>query len=657
MRRTAIVAVLAACLSAAAGVAVGADIPEWVRVAAQRPDPAGTTAGVVVLFHEQRIDWTKPDRRVVTTRRVVRIRNTEGRGYASASLGYCADTDKVRGMRAWILAPSGSGTEYGKERLVDRAVLDGALYSEIRLQELSLVDDVLPGSVFASETAIEDRTPCGQAEWDFQEEEAPTLVSRLAIELPPGWRAEATTFNRPSVVPVSEGAAQVWEARDVPAFPDENASPPAESLVPRIGVTCAPPNGGAADPSASFRSWGELSRWIASLMDPMSVADDSIARTARRLVAGSATRADSVRAIAGYVQRLQYAALQLGIRKSGGARPRPARQVLATGYGDCKDKASLMRSLLAALGIPALPILVSATDPDRVRTEWPSPQPFDHCILGVSLPSIGDSYPQLLSKSTGSLVVFDPTDPYTAFGDLPAGEQGGLGLPVSADGEDLVRLPVLPIERRREDRRLDLSLGAEGSLAGRIEERAWGQAGRNRLMEAGGTSATRAQRWAETWLAQSLGGATVSEASLSLDGGRGSCAWSVRFQAPRYAQVLSDRMLVLRPFFIGNGEREPCDGEKRTLPIRLAAEAYRESVTVRLPQGYAVEELPPPTRVESVFGRFEATAEVRDGVFHAVRSIEIPSARVEAGECGRLKSFFDRIRAAERVTFVVTRAP
>ena len=656
MRRAAIVAVLAASLAAGARVAAAGEVPAWVHAAAERPDPAGTAAGAVVLFHEQRIDWTKPERRVVTTRRVLRIRNTEGRGFARASLGYCVDTDKVRGMRAWVLSPSGSATEYGKDHLIDRALLDGALYSEIRLQVLTPTLDVLPGEVFASETVLEDRTPCGQAEWDFQEE-IPTLVSRLAIEMPPGWRAEATTFNRPALAPVAEGAARVWEARDLPAFPDEAASPPAESLVPRVGVTCVPPDGGAADPSASFRSWSELSRWIASLMDPMSAADDSIARTARRLVAGSATRADSVRAIARYVQRLQYAALQLGLRKSGGARPRPARQVLATGYGDCKDKASLMRSLLAAVGVPAVPIIVSASDPDRVRSEWPSPQPFDHCILGVSLPSSGDSYPLLRGPHTGSLVVFDPTDPYTAFGDLPAGEQGGLALPVSAGGEDLVRLPVLPVERRREDRRLDLSLGSEGSLAGRIEERAWGQAGRSRMMEAGGTSATRAQRWAETWLARSLGGATVSEASLVMDSARGSCAWNVRFQAPRYAQVLSDRMLVLRPFFLGAGARGPCDGETRTLPIRLEAEAYRESVTMRLPPGFAVEDLPAPTRVESPFGRFEATAEVKEGVFLAVRSIEIPPARVEADQCGQLKSFFDRVRAAERATLVVSRAP
>src|SRR5262245_6821961 len=157
-----------AALSLLAPARSGAsDAPAWVREAARMPDPANVgTAGAVVLLHEQIVDWSKPDRRVVTTRRAVRVRTTKGRPFAQAGLGYCSDTDKVRSFRAWRVDVSGSVTEYGKEDVVDRTRLNGALYSEVRVQIIT-PSDIELGGVFASESVIEDRTPCGQARWDF----------------------------------------------------------------------------------------------------------------------------------------------------------------------------------------------------------------------------------------------------------------------------------------------------------------------------------------------------------------------------------------------------------------------------------------------------------------------------------------------------------
>jgi hypothetical protein len=44
-----------------------------------------------------------------------------------------------------------------------------------------------------------------------------------------------------------------------------------------------------------------------------------------------------------------------------------------------------MRAMLKALKIEAYPIVIFSGDPTYVREEWPSPNQFNHCIIGVKV--------------------------------------------------------------------------------------------------------------------------------------------------------------------------------------------------------------------------------------------------------------------------------
>jgi len=75
---------------------------------------------------------------------------------------------------------------------------------------------------------------------------------------------------------------------------------------------------------------------------------------------------------------------------------------------------------------------------------------FNHEILAVQLPeSVKDNslvavveHPKL-----GRLLIFDPTDEYTPFGQLRGELQANHGLLVTPDGGELVKLPQLPASR------------------------------------------------------------------------------------------------------------------------------------------------------------------------------------------------------------------
>jgi hypothetical protein len=79
---------------------------------------------------------------------------------------------------------------------------------------------------------------------------------------------------------------------------------------------------------------------------------------------------------------IRYLGIELGPHSH---LPHPPAQVLARRYGDCKDKAFLLATALAALGIEAYPALVNSELLGRVQDVLPSPYAFDHVITVVKL--------------------------------------------------------------------------------------------------------------------------------------------------------------------------------------------------------------------------------------------------------------------------------
>ena len=109
------------------------------------------------------------------------------------------------------------------------------------------------------------------------------------------------------------------------------------------------------------------------------------------------------------MQNLQYISIDIGVGRGNGYRPHAASQVLAKAYGDCKDKANLMRAMLKSINITAYPVAIYLGDADHVREEWASPYQFNHCIIAIK---VGDEViaPTIITDAKlGRLLIFDAT--------------------------------------------------------------------------------------------------------------------------------------------------------------------------------------------------------------------------------------------------------
>mgnify|MGYP006275356735 CR=1 FL=1 len=227
--------------------------------------------------------------------------------------------------------------------------------------------------------------------------------------------------------------ARTWTWQGVPALAPEPGQPIRGMPTPRLALT-------------GYRSWDQFADWAGRLMRGTDEVTPDIERKARELTAGLATDEEKIRALYGYVSGLRYVALEIG---ANGWRPRFADSVLLQQYGDCKDKANLLVTLLRAVGLTGRFALVRRAGP---FTEALPGCHFNHAIMAVERPE--------------GLLWLDPTDEVCPFGMLPPGDAGQRAFLFSGTAAEFHTVPAYHAGYDHRTRcAADLTLAADGRTA------------------------------------------------------------------------------------------------------------------------------------------------------------------------------------------------
>ncbi len=108
----------------------------------------------------------------------------------------------------------------------------------------------------------------------------------------------------------------------------------------------------------TYKSWEELGAWYARLERDRRMPDAAVKAEADALVKGKTDDMAKVKALYDYVSRnIRYVSLSFGL---GRIQPHAASEVLANGYGDCKDKNTLLAALLDAEGFHSTSVLIGS---------------------------------------------------------------------------------------------------------------------------------------------------------------------------------------------------------------------------------------------------------------------------------------------------------
>ena len=126
----------------------------------------------------------------------------------------------------------------------------------------------------------------------------------------------------------------------------------------------------------TFSSWEEVGAWYAGLEKDRRVPTPEIRAKVEGLTKGLATDSDKIQALYDYVStNFRYVSLSLGLSRY---QPHLAGDVFHNQYGDCKDKHTLLESMLEAAGYKASSVLINSSR--KLDPDVPSPSQFDHVI-------------------------------------------------------------------------------------------------------------------------------------------------------------------------------------------------------------------------------------------------------------------------------------
>ncbi|CAN5734120.1 hypothetical protein BH20ACI4_BH20ACI4_07760 [soil metagenome] len=634
--------------------AFGGDTPpNWLRQAASVQIPAyDKDVPAVVLYDEQQVTLGSDGKLTTVTNYAVKLLVREGKGYAIARALYLVSSGNVREIEGWLIRPNGTTRNYDKKSVIDVIADPDDVYNEYRIKVIDASDEADTGYIFGYTVVSEERPLFYHDSWSFQSR-LPTMLSRYTLTLPSGWKATSKTFNAAEIAPQINGTSYTWQMNNLAPIPPEPLSPSVGNLAPRVNINYAPDDRIQAVNKA-FADWTEMSLWASGLYDPQVVIDDAVAAKARDLTANAKTEYEKIRAIANYVQNLQYISIDIGVGHGNGYRPRSSSLVLSRGYGDCKDKATLMRAMLRVLKIESYAVLIFSGDPTHVREEWIAPQ-FNHCIIAVKVGDETKAATVITHPTLGRLLIFDATDPYTAFGDLPDYLQGSNALIIAGQNGGLTKMPITPPETDLLERKIEVSLNEQGEIKGKIKEVALGQASTMFRGEFRTMSSSDYRKAIEGWLTRGATGAQLVDmktADRQIDSG---FDLDIDFVASRYGQLMQNRLLVFKPVIVGRRNALFLTEEKRQHPVMMFSQAMKETVVFNLPAGFVVDEMPDAVNLEMSFGKYTTSYEVKENKLYFTRSLTTESATIPVDKYKEVKDFYAKMRDAEQSPVVLLR--
>lgn len=170
-------------------------------------------------------------------------------------------------------------------------------------------------------------------------------------------------------------------------------------------------------------SWRDVARKYAGFVDD-ALAGFEPPPVAKEIAGAKAAREQKIEGLLEWVHdRVRYTGMELG---TGTVLPTAPAQVLARGYGDCKDQATLLVGLLRAAGIEAHVVLLRAGLGADVATDFPGISEFNHAIVVVP---------------GREPLWIDPTAEYARAGQLPSEDRGRQVLIAARDSQGLVMTP------------------------------------------------------------------------------------------------------------------------------------------------------------------------------------------------------------------------
>ena len=406
--------------------------------------------------------------------------------------------------------------------------------------------------------------------WAFSGFE-PVGVSRLTLNVPADKPLKIKAYNdklEPIVTSSVDGRTTkyVWEKKNLDPLDFEPAMPHSDEV--KIWME-----------ASSLGSWQDVACWFWGLQQPQTKTTQAITATVKTLVTGKATDEDKARAIYDWVaNKTRYVGLEFGI---SAYKPHPAADVHDKMYGDCKDKANLLITMLGLAGIKAHPVLLHAGERRIVGDGLPTLNAFNHCIA--------------VADVNNKEVWLDATAETCAYGDIPDSDRGVQALVVRDGKGQFETIPTYQTNENGLDIITKIVMQADGSAKTESEAKMRGEFGQSIRYSVREVTPDKRKEVMQG-IAGRLGlSGNVKDFGLP-DGSdkTGPFVMKMSLDAAHYGKLTGKSLLILPVVSsVNEMKKNPYSSDKRVWPIvEEDTSSMHSETTLVIPDGYDIDDAP-----------------------------------------------------------------
>jgi len=564
-------------------------------------------AAYVTIYDSMTVEIGKDLSYAVTRRTIAKVLTRRGMGIANQYVDYLADSATTELLFGRTITPEGKLLHVSESAVEDGSRFgtypqyDNARRLKWSLKEVK-VDSYVDYSYRVTHKPANLLAPL--YETMFLRSTQPIIHREITVKAAPeaepvlsGFMIEGNDrINRiESATP--QGKFIRISAENMPRIEPENMMPPWPDVLPWTAVSLK-------------RTWSDTgAEYAQEISKILSGTEDAASLKAKELAAGQASELEKARAIYNYVAK-EIGFLEIAPGDYGFMPHKPG-EILAAGQANALDKAFLLHAMLDAAGIESSLLLAHKRSEGHLAGE-------NACLRQMGTP--------LVHVSIGARGYYClPTTQVIPFGYIPAGVQGSTALVAIESSKKLVELPLLPAAEEGVNTFSEIELYADGRIRVKRKEK-----------PAGGSEVSW-REWSKlrpeeiTQKFESMVSSIHPNAKLLDYSPRDPKEYgdlnehlviNYEYEIPDYALNAGGEILVFRIPEI-NYSASSIEKYERELPMFWGSRySFDNSATIRLPEGFKVENLPEEVKSwegENIpFMRYEASFAARDNtiIFH-----------------------------------------
>jgi hypothetical protein len=569
-----------------------------------------------------------------TTYERIKILTEDGRKYADVEIPFLKGRDNIKGIRARTVQPDGS--------IIN---LDGKVYEETIvkargvkfLSKTFTMPQVGVGSIVEYRYTNDMNQDYVYDSYWALSSDLFTKLARFSLRPSPSFTIFWSWPNRlpeGTQPPRQDHGVVRLEARNIPAFQAEDYMPPERELKFRVDFVYQSAFA-EKDQTKYWKSYGQSRyRYNEEFLDKPKALQEAVA-TIIQPTDDPVTKLQKIYARVQQLRNLSYEREKTEQEEERDKR-RDVNSVIdiwKQGTGTASQINYLFVGLVRAAGMDAFFVDVSTRDSYFFKPETMNSRQLDHNVV--------------LVKLADKDLFFDPGARHVPFGLLPWYETNLKGLQCSKDGGPWINTPLPDSSVSGILHKADLHLTEEGSLEGKVTVTYSGLEAVEIRNDGDDQDDPARRKILEDDVRQILPvGAEVNLVNKpDWDGSSPAMVGEFTIRVQGWATNAGRRELLPMGLFSG-GEKHVFEHANRTYALYFQhAYTKTDDVTIALPEGWKIGNLPPPIDENQKLIGYASKAEDVRGIIHISRSLRLDLFGVPVSYYTALRNFFQFVRS------------